>query len=293
MSTFNPKDFFEPEYNNINNFIMEKDLELLGDSRNLIAIPDNLPDDLKKYLLTAMKAHVLGLTMDHVYNRYTKDSTFPKKHSDIYYDLNKSILDSIWQLHTDMMERMLKLENLNGSLGFEAAVAALVRLESSFRIAVFLLKSGYHFDGMSIVKLIFEQVSWAFAVCTVDDDSMYNIQPSKTITKLKDFISWAGILYGNINDESHIATNQIKKITLLEEGQKRVFLNNYEYSIDSSFLFLKVTDCYCIIAEYLYKNCFKDLIFIDNNLMPNDKRVSKKLLDNFANKIYKLKSKSI
>lgn len=291
--TFNLKDFLEPEYNNVNDFIMEKDLELFGDNHNLIAIPNDLPDELKKYLLTAIKAHYHGLTMNHVYNRYIKDSTFTIKGSDIYYDMNKSILDTIWKIHKDMMEKMFKLENLNGTLGFEAAGAALVRLESSIRIGVFLLKSGYHFDGMTIVKLIFEQVSWAFVVHTVDDNSLYGIQPSKTISILKEFIPWAGKLYGEINEQSHIATNQIKKIILSEEGKKAVYLNNFEHSINSSFLFLKVVDCYCIIAEYIYKNYFKNFMFIDSNFMPDDKRITKNLLDKFANKIDILKSKSI
>ena len=281
--SFDYDDLFDFPYKSKNDFLFD-DLELLGDHMYTIAIREDTPVELKRYLLTAIKAYSIGTSLNHMLKKHSNNWDFTKDTPDKFYHLNNLIIKTVGILYKRIISKRLALSNLPDIVGLYIAGAALVRLETSFKSACFLLKSGYHFDGMAIVKLIFEQTSWAYSIFEIKDNSFFKIQPAKTISTLKPFIKWAGKLYGIINDEAHISTKEIYKIPNLEEYGKSIYLNNFKFSIKSSLILLRVLDCFGIVMEYIYKDYFTSFEYLNNDFTINEKRPSFKMIKKFENK---------
>jgi len=274
-------DIFKPNFT-YNDFIFSTDLEIIGDHIFSVAVPSEYPVELKKYIMTAIKSFTSGNTLNYTYNRYSESWDFNKQNTNELVDFNNKVISEITIIYKNIIEKREKIDNLKDIFGLVAAGAALLRLESSFKLSCCLLKLGYHFDGIALVKLILEQISWSYSVFKIEDQTLYKIQPSKTLTKLNSLIPWAGKLYGELNKIAHIHTSQINKIVNFDAKKISVYLSNVKHSISSSFLLFHVLDAYGIVMEYIYKDYISERDFLNKDLSIKKNRKTYKLIIKYA-----------
>jgi hypothetical protein len=90
---------------------------------------------------------------------------------------------------------------LNGSF---ASWAALARLAQTFRIVAGGLTRGWHFEALSLLRLILEQLAWCVAVRGLPGQDHFEVLPTSSVGQLKAIRADIGRVYGELSEAAHI-----------------------------------------------------------------------------------------
>jgi hypothetical protein len=143
-------------------------------------------------------------------------------------------------------------------LGLFAGEAALVRLKASFQCAIAIIAERYTFEAAVLLRLILEQMAWAYAVHDLEGKAVFRVRPTKAIGRLKAIFPQAGELYGTLSTYTHInpeITNQY--LNVWGDGPPEVL---YRDTVRSNFLALflgVVADYYRVVAEAISYEHFR------------------------------------
>lgn len=98
------------------------------------------------------------------------------------------------------------------ALGEFAASVALERLVASFKSAHLLYQLGHRTDADAVVRVILEQVAWAFmAVGEDEQERLARLQPTKAIKGLERLYPTARSLYRQLSSIAHLGLRQHQK----------------------------------------------------------------------------------
>lgn len=125
--------------------------------------------------------------------------------------------------------------------------------KSSFRAASLMIRLGYAFESFTILRLILEQIAWAYAVHEMDDEAAFHkANSTKVVTKLKRFLPHVGSMYGSLSDFAHIAPHLTREYIEAHEDDYRVTLTSPKRVLLLSFVLLRLADTFGTVAEYVY-----------------------------------------
>ncbi len=117
--------------------------------------------------------------------------------------------------------------------------------------------SGYRFEAAAIARLILEQLAWAYAVHGLDDLSLFEVNPTKTFTKLKEIIPYAGQLYGTLSDEAHISPETSAAYLRFEGEKSQVIVSSIVETKLVAFQLLLLVDAYSVVANVTHRSFFE------------------------------------
>lgn len=182
------------------------EMEMVGDQMMLVAVPIHAPAELKKRILGAVKSYHAGLSsVDYTIKRYGERWKFADPSDDeIAFVRTLSDVDArIANLVDDLGSGSARPD----CIGLFAAESALVRLKPTFRSALILISQGHAFEAAAVVRLLLEQIAWAFAVYGLFDKAEV-LQQSSTdaISKLKKYAPFVGRLYGALSKQTHFGS---------------------------------------------------------------------------------------
>jgi len=194
------------------------EMELIGDPSCAIAVPAAAPDDLKRTVMAALKAHSLGYrSVDYVLRVYGSQWTFPPPEEGRAFLLRtlraaESVVDNIDEHYSHGTVRP-------DHVGLFAAEMALARLKPTFRSAMLLIMQGYPFEASAMCRIILEQYGYSYAVFKINDtEKILKVKASKTITNLKRLLPYAGKVYGYLSSHSHLDPKDVRHYTVMREG---------------------------------------------------------------------------
>lgn len=226
----------------------------LGFGAYKVIVPDNYPVDLIRRLNAATKSFFTGTRIGYTYDQYFKELT-PRENMKQKLSPISQAITFILHIMKKHQENYKKLTNLPNIDSFFAAEVSLIRLESSFKSACFLLKNGLLYEASAITKIIIEQTCWALRVYNMGSSKFLQIQPSQTISRTKEIFPYVGALYGKINENSHLSTKVMLHIPDFEKHA--IKMNDFEGSIDVCSQLLCCLDMYETVFELIYFDYYK------------------------------------
>jgi hypothetical protein len=144
------------------------EMELMGDNRFMVAVPISADTELKRRVMGAIKSYFHGSAIDPFIKKFGARWTIPDPDADQLFVV--STLKRISRLAEDIVQAIEEGEPRPDHPGLLAAEVALVRLQPTFRSALILVSQAYAFEAAAIVRLILEQISWAYAVRSLSDE---------------------------------------------------------------------------------------------------------------------------
>ena len=175
------------------------------------------------------------------------------------------------------------------------AGSALLRLETSFSVAGFLLRQHYWIELACIEKLIFEQICWSYCVRHLQGGPLYEVLPTSAVKGFKNLYPDAGRIYGFLNDISHISPERSKDyLELSNLKNKGVFLASAKQTAKCAYLLLFLVDMFQVCSEYVYRDYHKRLLYTtrrkNGELCLKTKRKTKTATQKFHPRLKRIES---
>lgn len=213
-----------------------------------VGVPFDAPIEFKRRVFAAAQSYVSGnKSVDYYLKRHGVDKEFsrpsPSERSlcnflrSVKYEAN-----SVYRELTSEIERVSRL-------GLFAAEACLARTFITIRMSCFMLLHGYLYEAAALMRVILEQVAWAWSIHDRDDDAIFSVSPTKSISALKAVIADAGKKYSLLSDYTHINPKlQVEYIDL--SGECPMLLHSqHERSAQMAVMLGRLVDDYRVTTE--------------------------------------------
>lgn len=234
-----------------------EDIEFIGNSMMVLGVPFDAPEEFKQRVWAAAQSYVVGnRSMDYFYKRYGGEANFPRPPE------NRRKLSSILRQCSYEVERVAS-QFANGVerqsyLGLFAAESALLRLSVSFEYAAFLLMQGAVYESAAALRLCLEQTAWAYDVYTLDDKTLFERNPTKSVSKLKEIDSRAGRLYSLLSDYTHIQPKLQRDYLDFSGKYTAVVFRDFDAALKLSELHVQLVDLYVLVSERISHEYFAE-----------------------------------
>lgn len=235
-----------------------EELEFIGNSMFVLGVPFDAPEEFKQRIWAAAQSYVLGnRSMDYFYKRYGDQAEFPRPTE------NRRKLSSMLRLCSFAVER-ISAQLTNGidrtsTLGLFASESALLRLSMSFKYAAFLLMQGATYESSSVLRLCLEQIAWAYDVHLLDDDRLFDKNPTKSISRIKEIDPSAGRIYSLLSDYTHLHPKLQRTYLDFSQEYASVIYRDYDAALKICDLYVKIVDLYVKTAELISHKYFIEI----------------------------------
>uniref|UniRef100_A0A4Y8PS44 Uncharacterized protein n=2 Tax=Paenibacillus athensensis TaxID=1967502 RepID=A0A4Y8PS44_9BACL len=150
---------------------------------------------------------------------------------------------------------------------------AMGRLRASFESCIILLRNGYYIESVPILRLILEQIAWAYAILGKERQEIEQMKVTKQIAHLNDLIPDSNKLNGPYSQQAHLDPQTIGSYTEIDEELGRV---GYRYRSGSRSK-EKYYDLFVLAQLYirsLYKFAERQKVLdLDTELQTPDKQL--------------------
>lgn len=221
-------------------------------------------------------------SVDDVRARYMDGEAITGGMDDIA-DLD-ALCDS-YRLAADSMEAARTRLNPDGrpdpTLGVFAAEIALSRLSASFKSAHLLYRLGHVTDGHAIMRVILEQIAWAYVAGGLQDEAeLAALQPTKMISRLKDLYPGAGRIYGVLNSKTHLEIGEHRR--RVERGRDQLRIVQTEpAALEGSSVLLVLCDIWLAVWEATqadFLDAFEHILVDEDGVRPHPDRAFKRAM---------------
>ena len=240
--------------------LLENGRLIAGITNSAIVSSSLSPSELKK-MWGAVLSLELGLqSVDYTIKRYVEGYGAELEHE-------KAQIRPVERLVKDEVLRVknkyVNIKHDNVILGHHLSHTALIRMESSFSSIIVLLRMGYYFELYAIMRMIYEQLSWVYAVHGSDDIKECRIEPQKSIGKLKELYPSAGKTYGFLSEISHIVPKAIGKYVHHEGENVMVTVSFQKEMAEVRYVMATFAHLYCALWEITHKEWGEDFQYIE------------------------------
>lgn len=215
------------------------------------AVPYRTTESYRKLIWAAMVTYMWGnKSVDYVLRRY--DYLWQRfKHHSVERSPKILALRSMVE-KIDQLSARLEALKIGDSIGPICAKAALCRLEASFKAAYGLIRKNYIFETDAVVRLILEQLAWAYSAFSVTDESVFALQPNKCISRLKAVFPNAGVLYGELSEWAHIDPDITRNYVHFHQEGTPVVRRSAGDSLASGLRLVRLAAVYCAVVQEMF-----------------------------------------
>jgi hypothetical protein len=254
------------------------------------AVPADVPPDLIRKMLAAVKAHYAPYkSVDYVLKRHSHHWDVEAYDRDEQTIALNGILKAINAEVSSTIESWVGVPDKPGELGRVAAGAALLRLRASFKSAGLLVRVGHVYEVYAIGRMILEQTAWAYHVRDLLGEDVLAANPTKSITLLKRWIPETGRIYRVLSDHTHIPFHVSRQFVRPARGDFQVVLRSYEDSIVAAWVLLCLADIYVLVSEHVYRDClpeYRHIKVLEDQVVFRDDRPLLAYISEFHEKIF-------
>jgi hypothetical protein len=234
-----------------------EDTEFIGNSMMVIGVPFDAPEEFKRRIWAAAQSYVVGnRSMDYFYKRYGDLANFPRP-SETRRKLSSTLSQCSYEIERVSSQLTNGIER-RSYLGLFAAESALLRLSVSFEYASFLLMQGAVYESAAVLRLCLEQTAWAYDIYLLDDESLFEKNPTKSISKLKEIDGCAGRLYALLSDYTHIQPKLQRGYLDFSGEYATVVFRDFDTALKLSELYAQLVDLYVLTAEWISHEYFAE-----------------------------------
>lgn len=226
-------------------------------------IPKDLTLEEVKYLVASQLTIAFGnKSVDNTLKVYLSDIDDNQRMSKVCEkeELLNDVLEISKAQQKELQQKLKELKFPTETPSNFACLTVLTRLETTFRSIHSLISLGYYFESFAMIRLVLEQLAYAYTAALVDIEKTDFQSPTKSISELKKFYSKAGLLYGILSKKAHIDKSEIHKYIEIEDGQVFTLNNSIEFSLEVSFYLPAILDIQYCVFEF----CFKQQLDVFN-----------------------------
>lgn len=228
---------------------------ILGRDRTLVAIPDRPFGELEANIRAALLATNMNLaSLDYAKKRYVqgkrRDAESRDHQSDEQAEIKK-LINLATRFVAEALEKIDWDNQKTDYFGQWVGAGAIKRLQTSFLGAGVCFRLGFGFEGCMILRMILEQLAWVYEIRRLDDDTLFKVRPSKSISQLKHFVPLVGRLYGFLSEKSHLEPEVTKEYLHVDDEGGSVLLASLVVCRELVPLLLVLADVYDIVFECL------------------------------------------
>jgi hypothetical protein len=236
---------------------MDDEWLIVGDSFELsefiggmvpIGVPFDAPLDFKKRLYAAAQSYVDGnKSVDYHLKRYGDliDFKRPTEEQRELCNYLRAVLAEARSVYGELTSGIER----ESYLGLFASEICLARVFTSIRMASMMLLHGHLYEASAIMRVVLEQIAWAWAVHKRDDNGIFTVSSTKSIGALKQLISSAGKKYSLLSDYTHINPNLQRQYIDFTEEFAAVVHKQPERSAQMAVYLGYLVDDYRVVTE--------------------------------------------
>ncbi|MCD1257266.1 hypothetical protein B5M42_000255 [Paenibacillus athensensis] len=236
------------------------------------ALPTNASPALRRHMHLALAAYLHeDLDFEHV-SDYREDideldfSLDEGTQRDFCVDIVMTTIVQLTELLTALAPHCSEFYSLRYG-------NAMGRLRASFESCIILLRNGYYIESVPILRLILEQIAWAYAILGKERQEIEQMKVTKQIAHLNDLIPDSNKLNGPYSQQAHLDPQTIGSYTEIDEELGRV---GYRYRSGSRSK-EKYYDLFVLAQLYirsLYKFAERQKVLdLDTELQTPDKQL--------------------
>lgn len=278
---------------------MEEEWLVVGESFELseflggmvpIGVPFDAPRDFKLRVYAAAHSYISGnKSVDYFLKRYGDLIEFerPSAQQRALCAFLRGVLSEARSVYEEIVNGVER----NTYLGLFAAEMCLGRVLSSIRMSAMMLINGYLFEAAAIMRIVIEQIAWAWAIHERDDDGIFSVPATKSISALKELSPRAGRRYALLSDYTHINPNLQGQYIDFSEEYAAVMSRQPERSAEMAVLLGLLVDDYRVVTERVSFEYFKNpkvwVANSDGKLVLSESRPLLESIEQFRNVAYK------
>jgi hypothetical protein len=238
------------------------EFDFIGEDLFTVGVPALAPTNLKRAVVYAAKTYFCGDPPSlATFKAWTRSRVFePPKRG--YYPLYLEIAYTVMNFINGEVDRILEKPRPLKHHGAFASGNALVRLQTSFRVACQLLRQYHWVELACILKLILEQLAWSYSVRGLEGDKLFRTSPTKAITALKQFYPAAGQMYGLLNRTSHVEPTLTGEYIEFRTNYPAVFLTSARNTAPCAYFLLLLADIYLLVSEFIHSDHYKSFKYL-------------------------------
>lgn len=239
----------------VRKIIWNKDLdemEVIGSRMFSVGVPIDADPEFKAYVFAAGVTHSMGNSSVDAQLRRNRgrwiDSFRPGQSKP---GSAEQLMKIVRTRALTRVNELTALDLSGASSGAAAAANVLIRLASTFRGALQLVRLGFAFESEAVIRLGFKQISWAYVVAPLTDvGEIERASPTKSITKLRELLPAAGRIYGRLSELAHVAPDTHHRFVSVDDNDKvRINIQAHDATPESLFLLVLLLDALYVVSE--------------------------------------------
>lgn len=228
------------------------EMEVIGTNMFSVAVPVEADPEFKAYVFAAGVTHSMGNRSvdgqlrhhrEEWIRRFLPEPLQPGSQALLMKELRERALSRV--------DDLCKMRLADEAAGAVAAANALIRLASTFRGALQLIRVGFAFEAEAVIRLGFEQVAWAFVVAPlVDVAEIERTSPTKAITQLRELLPAAGRIYGRLSNLAHVEPSTHHRfVSIGDDNSVRIQIEAHDATKESLFFLILLLDALFVASE--------------------------------------------
>jgi hypothetical protein len=154
-----------------------------------------------------------------------------------------------------------------------------------------MLLHGFLYEASALMRVVLEQIAWAWAIHKRDDDGIFSVSSTKSVSALKSIIKTAGKKYSILSDYTHINPDLQHQYIDFSDEYAAVVHRQHERSAQMAVNLGYLVDNYRVVTErisfeYVQKPKAWSLNE-DGEVTLEENRKFVQYVDQYSNKVYK------
>lgn len=236
-------------------------------------VPNRLTLNEEKYLIASQLTLALrNVSVDNVLKNLMNEFEIGRKSfkRDKIIKLLDDVLKTAREQNGLLFKRLNNIDFIPETVSSFACEGVFNRLQTTIKSIHFHLKFGYYFESFALIRLLLEQIAYAYTASKVANGKKLDfLSPSESINQLKKIIPKAGKMYGLLSKFSYIDKSTIYKYIEICDGKIMTIHNSIFYSLEASIYYLNVLAYQNLVFEYCFCDYLKEYLFIDRNKEEN------------------------
>lgn len=226
------------------------DYDILSTRLMSVAVPHRTNEEFRKMIWAAMVTYSAGnSSVDNVLRRR---KGYWENRSDKSFQTDQRII-SLREICDIVAELADKLEKVPvSSVGEICAKSALCRLEASFKAAYGLVRRYYVFETEAVVRMILEQLAWAYAIRQTPEEKIAMQKPNDCITRFKSFFPDCGRMYGSLSDGAHIDPSIVERYKAFQSDDVSAVRRSRLDAFDSGQHIVELAPVYLRLVQEIF-----------------------------------------
>lgn len=231
------------------------EMEVIGTGMFSVGVPVEADPEFKAYVFAAGVTHSMGnRSIDGQLRRHREEWIRRFRPDRVHPGSQELLIKKVREQALSRVDELCTIDLRTEPAGAVAAANVLIRLASTFRGALQLIRVGFAFEAEAVVRLGFEQVAWAFVVAPLSDpDEIARTSATKAVSQLRELVPAAGRIYGRLSNLAHVAPSTHHRfVSIAEDESVRIRVEAHDAAKESLFLLILLLDALYVASEFRF-----------------------------------------